>query len=217
MVGRQTPILALFVPLVLVFIVDGSGASGRPGRPHSSAGVVFGIAQFVASNYISVPLTDIVASLLSAARRGAAAGVAAGRVADRCTDGGGPAAAAPRAHRAAAATGGRRGRPAPGHRAATGDGRETDATRRSPAAGRRPDHDSRGEVARAYAPYLIIIAIFVIASIAGDQARARRAGTHEFAWPGLHLCRPRAASRLVDRPSPSTGWPRPARCCSSPA
>jgi lactate permease len=66
MVGRQTPFLALFVPLVLVFIVDGTRGIREAWTPAVACGVVFAIGQFVTSNYISVPLTDIVASLLGA-------------------------------------------------------------------------------------------------------------------------------------------------------
>ena len=60
MVGRQTPFLALIVPLILIGMVDG--------RPRHQAGVAggrdrrtrFAVAQFACSNYISVELTDIV-------------------------------------------------------------------------------------------------------------------------------------------------------------
>ena len=37
MVGRQTPLLALFVPLILVAWSTAGAASGRPGRPPWSA------------------------------------------------------------------------------------------------------------------------------------------------------------------------------------
>src|SRR6187200_466090 len=66
MVGRQTPILAMVVPLILVFIVDGRRGVRQTWIPALLAGTVFAVAQFVTSNYISVQLTDIVASLLSA-------------------------------------------------------------------------------------------------------------------------------------------------------
>ncbi len=67
MVGRQTPILAVFVPLVLVAVVDGRRGLRQTWLPALVAGAVFGVAQFVASNYISVQLTDIFAALLSLA------------------------------------------------------------------------------------------------------------------------------------------------------
>ena len=67
MVGRQTPILAVVVPLVLVLVVDGARGLRRTWLPALVAGLAFGLAQFVAANYISVALADIVASLVSAA------------------------------------------------------------------------------------------------------------------------------------------------------
>ncbi len=66
MVGRQTPLLALFVPLILVFIVDRKHGIRDTWPAAVVCGVAFAIVQFVAANYISVPLTDILASLLSA-------------------------------------------------------------------------------------------------------------------------------------------------------
>src|SRR3954453_11186670 len=67
MVGRQTPILAVVVPLMLVALVDGRRGIRQTWPAALVAGVSFGLAQFVAANYISVPLTDIVAALVSAA------------------------------------------------------------------------------------------------------------------------------------------------------
>src|SRR3954466_16036893 len=66
MVGRQTPILAVIVPLILLFVADGKRGVREAWVPALTAGLSFAIAQFVASNYISVPLTDIVAALVAA-------------------------------------------------------------------------------------------------------------------------------------------------------
>src|SRR4029079_12369808 len=66
MVGRQTPLLALVVPLILVLIVDGRRGIRNAWLPAVVCGSAFAVAQFVAANYISVPLTDIIASLVSA-------------------------------------------------------------------------------------------------------------------------------------------------------
>ena len=68
MVGRQTPLLALFVPLILVGMVDGMRGIRQTWPAAIVGGVVFAVAQFATSNYISVELTDIVASLLATAR-----------------------------------------------------------------------------------------------------------------------------------------------------
>ena len=66
MVGRQTPLLAIFVPLVLVFVVDGKRGVKQTWLVALVGGVAFGIGQFIAANYISVPLADIIAALVSA-------------------------------------------------------------------------------------------------------------------------------------------------------
>jgi lactate permease len=66
MVGRQTPLLALFVPLILVGMVDGTRGVRQAWPAAVAGGFVFAFGQFLCSNYISVELTDIVASLLSA-------------------------------------------------------------------------------------------------------------------------------------------------------
>lgn len=67
MVGRQTAILAVFVPLVLVFLVDGKRGLRETWPVALTCGVAFGLTKFVVSNYISLPLTDILAALISAA------------------------------------------------------------------------------------------------------------------------------------------------------
>src|SRR4051794_33005438 len=65
MVGRQTPLLALFVPLILVGMVDGMRGIKAVWPVVLLGGVTFAVGQFACSNYFSVELTDIVASLLS--------------------------------------------------------------------------------------------------------------------------------------------------------
>jgi lactate permease len=48
--------------------------------------------------------------------------------------------------------------------------------------------DNRGEIIRAYLPYLIIIAIFAIVNIAPVKAAlAEEPWTYKFNWPGLHV------------------------------
>src|SRR5690606_5022144 len=61
MVGRQTPVLGVFVPLALVFIIDGRRGLRQTWPAALVCGVVFALAQFATSNYVGAPLTDIVA------------------------------------------------------------------------------------------------------------------------------------------------------------
>src|SRR5580658_2247546 len=67
MVGRQCPIIALVVPFVLVLIVDGFRGLRETWPAALAGGLAFALAQYIVSNFIAVPLSDIVASLASAA------------------------------------------------------------------------------------------------------------------------------------------------------
>lgn len=66
-VGRQTPLLALVVPLLLVIIVDGKRGLRDTWLPALVCGVAFGLVQFLASNFVSPQLADIGAALAGAA------------------------------------------------------------------------------------------------------------------------------------------------------
>ena len=84
MVGRQTPVLALIVPLILVFMVDGRRGVRQVWPVAVLGGVSFAVGQFLCANYFSVELTDIVASLLATGvDRRLPAGVVAVRAAPR--------------------------------------------------------------------------------------------------------------------------------------
>ncbi|ADB77339.1 L-lactate permease [Geodermatophilus obscurus] len=191
MAGRQTPILAAFVPLVLVFVVDGKRGLRDTWREALAGGLAFGIAQFIAANYISVPLTDIIAALVAAAavvavvrmRKAAYEPVTAASLA-----GGGDGTLA-------AGSGGSRGRGGVGATAGEqlGDAPGEQAPRdpHAPAVGggdRPVVDDSRSEVVKAYAPYGIIIVIFALANLGPVKAALAQAPwTTSFAWPGLNV------------------------------
>jgi len=186
-VGRQTPVLAVIVPLVLVFMVDGKRGIRQTWPVALVGGVVFGLAQFVASNYISVPLTDIIASLVSAAgivlflRIWQPSEVLAGeRLSESAVS-----------DRMATATGGKRNPPRSGAAATTGTGGVDETS------GGRV-HDSRAEVLRAYAPYLIVIAVFSLAQV-GPIKDFLAKGATKFTWPGLNVKGPdgKAPSSVV--------------------
>ena len=131
------------------------------------------IAQFAASNYISVPLTDIIAALAAAAsvvlllRVWSPAEIlhAEPSKAPSNVDAGAPAA--------------RRG----GTGVGTGSGTTT-----ATGGAAEPPVDSRADVLKAYAPYLVIIAIFSITNItAVKEFLAEKPFTFTFAWPGLDV------------------------------
>ena len=190
MVGRQTPILAVIVPLVLVFVVDGKRGVRQTWLPAIVAGLSFAIAQFVAANYISVPLADIIAALVSAA-----AVVGLLRVWQPTES---PDLAEP-AHAAAMGGGGATA----GETLGDQPGEQRAHDRNAPATGRGAVADSHlsdhgGDVAKAYAPYLIIIAIFALANLAPVKAFfAEEPWTVKFPWPGLNVFAPGAEEPLA--------------------
>jgi lactate permease len=161
MVGRQTPILALIVPLILVGMVDGSRGIRQAWPAAVVGGFTFALGQFVCSNYISVELTDIVASLLSTGAIVALLQVWQPSEPIR----------GERFQRGPAIAG-----------AAVADPALEAEVRR-----KDDDHpDSRGEIFAAYAPYLIVIAVFGIAQW-GPIKDWLDGLTKEFAWPGLDV------------------------------
>ncbi|KUM29756.1 L-lactate permease [Arthrobacter sp. EpRS66] len=66
-VGHQSPLLALFVPTILVLILDGWRGVRQVLPATLTIGISFGIAQWLCSTYFSYELTDIVASLVGLA------------------------------------------------------------------------------------------------------------------------------------------------------
>ncbi|GAA3596876.1 L-lactate permease [Klugiella xanthotipulae] len=65
MAGRQTPFIAVIIPLVLVFIVDGKRGVKQTWPIALVAGLAFGISQFITANYFAVELTDVVAAVVT--------------------------------------------------------------------------------------------------------------------------------------------------------
>ena len=188
MVGRQTPILSVFVPLALVFIVDGARGLRQVWLAALLCGLTFGLFQYLSSNFWSVALADIIASLAAAL-----AVLALTRV-WRPAEGYVEAAVDEHAAVHAGTSGGGRRR--------RGGGGEEEADPIALARARedtdRDVHDPPGEVAKAYAPYLVIIVIFVLATRVpalagvaptkpGTRGTGLEAATWIFNWPGLQI------------------------------
>jgi lactate permease len=164
MVGRQTPILALIVPLILVGMVDGMRGIRQTWPAAMVGGLSFALGQYLCSNFISVELTDIVASLVSVG-----ALVAFLRIWQPSE----PLRAEPRFAQPAMAGG-----------SAADAAFEGEANRR---AGGDGHVDSRREIITAYAPYIIIIAIFAIAQWNPVKNWMADNTISKFDWPGLSI------------------------------
>lgn len=156
MVGRQTPVLALFVPLVLVLMVDGKRGVRQTWPVALVGGAAFAGAQYLTANFISYEITDIVAAFAGAfaivgmlriwrprevlTAQGPMPVVAGGSVADARFE-------------------------AEHRRRRTGE----------------------GSAALAFAPYLIVVALFAIATFGPVKAWLAEHSGWQFAWPGLNV------------------------------
>jgi lactate permease len=169
MVGRQTPFLALLVPLILIGMVDGRRGIRQAWPVAVVGGLSFAIGQFICSNYLSVELTDIVASLVSTASIVSFL---------RIWSPGEPL-------RAEALNGGLPG-PAVAGGSVHDPGLEREVARHDDT-----KRDTPADIFRAYSPYMIIIAVFSIAQIpAVKDALAESPWTKTFEWPGLDVRSP---------------------------
>jgi lactate permease len=178
MVGRQTPFLALIVPLILVGLVDGARGMRQTWPAAMVAGVTFAIAQFVCSNYISVELTDIIAALASTF-------VLVGFL---------------RVWRPSEPLIGEGG---PGPRPAVAGAEGHNPTLERSVRLRDQKQDSNREKLEAFAPYIIIVAVFAIAKLVDPVERflfefsgGTGFGTDDkmpngFGWPGLDVVNPK--------------------------
>ena len=186
-VGRQTPVLALFVPLILVALVDGRRGLRQTWPAALVCGVSFALAQFVSSNFISVELTDIIASLVAVGATMAFLRVwqpsgteeaisdlrAATAEAEDVPGAGGVTPAGRADDRSETASG-------PGRTGGTSGGSAV----ATPAASSR--ELTAGRIMMALVPYIIVIAVFSIAKLFGPVKTFLVGTDVKIEWPGLH-------------------------------
>jgi lactate permease len=163
MIGRQMAPLALLVPFVLVYMVDGRRGLRDSWPAALVAGGVFAVVQFATSNFISPELTNIFAALASAA-----ALVGLLRV------------WSPRVHEDSTVHVTR-----PGRLDIAGAGHADAALERRVAADAGQPL-STGAMLRAFVPYVIIIVVLGVCSLHAVALQLDKA-TSLVAWPGLHV------------------------------
>ena len=180
-VGHQTPFIAAFVPLLLVLMVDGRRGVRQTWPVAVVVGVAFAVAQWISATYISVELTDIIASLVGLAvavvflrfwqpvgKEAAHATLAvererdlvlaaAGSVATATGKGGGPSGASATAAYAVSA-------------------QELETRARGL---------TKGRIVMALFPYLIVIAVFSIAKLVAPVKAWLASTDLKIPWPGL--------------------------------
>jgi lactate permease len=175
-VGRQTPLLAAIVPLLLVILVDGKRGLRQTWPAALVVGLAFALTQFVSANFVSVELTDIIASFVA---------LIATALFLRIWQPAGSAEAAARIrsdaqlpHARSAGVGG------------TGAGTTALATRAGEGDTGEPADGTTGTVSgarmfMAFLPYLLVIVVFSVANLNPDVKRALGSVTEKIPWPGL--------------------------------
>ena len=165
MVGRQTPILAIFVPLILVLMVDGKRGVRQTWVAALVAGVAFGGAQFLSSNFFSYQVADIIAAMA-----GALAIVLLLRVWQPTQ-----VVTADNAEVLEPVSPGGSGRSTGG----SGGGSGGDQASSGPV--------TKREALMAFAPYLIVVALFTLVSFGPLKTFLDSHSGWKFAWPGLEV------------------------------
>ncbi|WP_155057951.1 L-lactate permease [Streptomyces blattellae] len=196
-IGRQTSLVATVVPLVLVFLVDGRRGLREAWPAALVAGLGFGAGQFVFANFISVELADIGAALCCAAvlvgflrvwhpRHALTADsmpadpVPATSSVHTASPSPVPVTTSGSAPAGSADSGGGSGRP-------KNAGDAGDAGDAGNAEGGAPElGDGRRNVILSYLPYVIVIAVFVIAQSDTVKEQLSSAAV-QFDWPGLNI------------------------------
>lgn len=191
MAGRQG-IIALVVPLVLVYIVDGRRGLKQTWPVALVAGFVFSISQFAASNYMAFALTDVIAAVATVA---AVMGMLAFWQPSQTigSDGADDQATAPGPVLAGAGSGSAVGTARYSASRSVTEAVAGAATARGANAPEGPPAEdnsrpSGGRILMATAPYLIIIAVFSIAQIPSVKAWLSANGSYVIkTWPGLDV------------------------------
>ncbi|WP_433686317.1 L-lactate permease [Micromonospora carbonacea] len=165
MAGRQVPVVAVLVPLVLLLVVDGRRGLRELWRPALACGVAFALAQFATTNFLTAALADI-----AAAFAGAGVLLLVTRRARRPVPA--PAGDGP-AERAASS----------GSAASPAGGAGPAGSPQGPPEGGTPPP---GRAWLAYAPYVTIVAVFAVSQVPAVK-RLLDAGTLAVSWPGLHV------------------------------
>ncbi len=175
-VGRQTAILAFFVPFLMLILIDGRRGLREAWPAALTIGGVFAAAKWITSTWISVELTDVIASLL---------GIAAGVVLMRFWQPSGSDEARERVARLL-----------PGEPPST-------LTTKVPT---RPTGTlTAGRVWMALVPYILVVSLFAVVKLIAPIKAGLAATDLSFGWPGLSGRILDAANHEVTRTTFSLG------------
>ena len=159
-VGHQTPLLAWAVPILLVLVADGVRGVKETFPVVLAIGLSFAVAQWVSASYISVELTDVIASLFA---------LAVGVGVLRIWHPKGTAEAEERLHAVRGAE------EAAGFRSTLELTHEEEVR-----------HPNGRQIAMALFPYIFVIVIFSLAKLVPPVSAFLSSTDLKLPWPGLH-------------------------------
>ncbi|OZI50664.1 L-lactate permease [Bordetella genomosp. 4] len=171
-VGHQTPLIAAFVPLILVWLTDSKRGLTQVWPAAVVAGVGFGLSQWASATFISVALADVIGALGSAFALILFLKVWRCPSPDSASDMDASSSTAEHSR-------GARDTAAPVHEAIP----HSVGAYLPPGTVVRP---TTGSMFQAYLPYILIIAIFSLAQMQVVK-QWLSVGTFSFAWPGLSI------------------------------
>jgi len=174
-VGHQTPILAAFVPLLLVLMADGRRGVRQTWPIAVVVGLTFAIFQWVSATWISVELTDIIASL---------AGLAAAVLFLKVWQPTGREQALETLHSEREREFAMAGGPETSS-GSVGAGPVADYVVSGEELAERADGLTRARITMALFPYLLVIVVFAIAKLIAPVKEWLTATDIKIPWPGL--------------------------------
>ncbi len=174
-VGHQTPLLAAFVPLLLVLMADGRRGVRQTWPIAVVVGLTFAVFQWVSATWISVELTDIIASL---------AGLAAAVLFLKVWQPQGRQEALEALHAEREREFAMAGGPDAGSGSA-GEGPVTDYVASATALEKRAKGLTPGRITMALFPYLLVIVVFGIAKLVAPVKEWLATTDVKIPWPGL--------------------------------
>ncbi len=174
-VGHQTPIVAAFVPLLLVLMADGRRGVRQTWPIAVVVGLTFAFFQWISATWISVELTDIIASL---------AGLAAAVLFLKVWQPKGREAALETLHSEREREFAMAGGPETSSGSA-GAGPATDYVVSGEELAERADGLTRARIMMALFPYLLVIVVFGIAKLIAPVKSWLTTTDIKIPWPGL--------------------------------
>ncbi len=196
MVGRQSPIVAFFIPLVLLVVLDGRRGVRELWPAWIATGLGFAVGQFASSNFFTFRVADLIGALTSVLAVAlllkfwspveTIASIGEKSAVPEPTGGVSTSGPALQASAGRSGEGAWRSPVASGGHGAAGGGVAAVA---GPAEHRQ--RDTLEDILRACSPYALLVVLLGLISIGGPIYQVASKVITIFNWPGIHVVNPK--------------------------